>query len=123
MDERSPNKIPKSTRIFNTLWAAFLLGLCCYAFIKGSLVYPGVRGSGPVELSGVSLILFGIGLISGALNAVLVVVDHYDKRDNEFLYKQMAKVLNVIGVIAIVLAFGYQFIVSQESAVVLNNVR
>ncbi|BBO27706.1 hypothetical protein AltI4_20940 [Alteromonas sp. I4] len=123
MEEYSPNKIPKPTRIFNIIWAAFLLGLCCYAFIKGSFVYPGVRGSEPVELSGASLILFGIGLISGALNAVLVVVDHYDKRDNEFLYKQIAKVLNVIGVVAIVLAFGYQFIVNQESVVVLNNVR
>ena len=123
MEEYSPNKIPKPTRIFNIIWAAFLLGLCCYAFIKGSFVYPGVRGSEPVELSGASLILFGIGLISGALNAVLVVVDHYDKRDNEYLYKQIAKVLNVISVVAIVLAFGYQFIVNQEFAVVLNNVR
>lgn len=123
MEEYSPNKIPKPTRIFNVIWSVFLLGLCCYAFIKGSLVYPGVRGSGPVELSGTSLILFGIGLISGALNAVLVVVDHYDKRDNESFYKQMARVLNVIGVVAIVLAFGYQFILNQGSAVVLNNVR
>ena len=123
MEEYSPNKIPKPTRIFNIIWAVLLLGLCCYAFIKGSLVYPGVRGSGPVELSGASLILFGIGLISGALNALLVVVDHYDKRDNESLYKQMVKVLNVIGVVAIVSAFGYPFIVNQESAVVINNVR
>ena len=123
MEEYSPNKIPKPIRIFNIIWAAILLGLCCYTFIKGSFVYPGVRGSEPVELSGASLILFGIGLISSSLNAVLVVVDHYDKRDNEFLYKQIAKVLNVISVVAIVLAFGYQFIVNQESAVVLNNVR
>ena len=114
MDEYSPNKIPKPTRIFNIIWAVFLLGLCFYALIKGNLVYPGVRGAGPVELSDVSLISFVVGLISGALNAVLVVIDHYDKRDNEFFYKKMANVLNVVGVVAIVLAFAYQFVVDKN---------
>jgi len=86
------------------------------------LVYPGVRGSGSVELTGMPLLFFCVALVSSAINAALTVIDHYDKRDNEKSYKQMSFYLNILSIFAIILAFGYQFIINQESVVVIGNV-
>ncbi|PXW68186.1 hypothetical protein BZA03_1179 [Alteromonas sp. I10] len=122
MEDYSPNKIPKSTRIFNIVWALFLIAMCLYGFTNEALVYPGVRGSYPIELTGMPLLFFCVALLSGAVNAALTVIDHYDKRDNERSYKQMSLYLNVLSIFTITLAFGYQFIINQESAVVICNV-
>ncbi|MDM7859256.1 hypothetical protein QTP81_01385 [Alteromonas sp. ASW11-36] len=122
MEDYSPNKISKSTRIFNIVWALFLIAVCLYGVTNGALVYPGVRGSGPIELTGMPLLFFCVALLSGAINAVLTVIDHYDKRDNETSYKQMSLYLNVLSIFAITLAFGYQFVINQESALVIGNV-
>ncbi len=81
-----------------------------------------VRGSYPIELTGMPLLFFCVTLLSGAVNAALTVIDHYDKRDNERSYKQMSLYLNVLSIFTITLAFGYQFIINQESAVVIGNV-
>ncbi|BCO17631.1 hypothetical protein KUC3_04880 [Alteromonas sp. KC3] len=122
MEDYSPNKIPKSTRIFNIVWAVFLIAMCLYGFTNEALVYPGVRGSCPIELTGMPLLFFCVALLSGAVNAALTVIDHYDKRDNERSYKQMSLYLNVLSIFTTTLAFGYQFIINQESAVVIGNV-
>ena len=121
MEDYSPNKIPKSTRIFNVIWALLLISICFYGGINEALVYPGVRGSGPIELTGLPLTFFCVALFSGAVNAALTVIDHYDKRDNERRYRQMSLYLNILSIFAITLAFGYQFIINQESAVVIGN--
>ena len=122
MENYSPNKIPNSTRIFNIIWALFLIGVCFYAGINDVLVYPGVRGTGSVELTGMPLLFFCVALVSSAINAALTVIDHYDKRDNEKSYKQISFYLNILSIFAIILAFGYQFIINQESVVVIGNV-
>ena len=122
MEDYSPNKISKSTQIFNIVWALFLIAVCLYGVTNEALVYPGVRGSGPIELTGMPLLFFCVALVSGAINALLTLIDHYDKRDNERSYKQMSLYLNVLSIFAITLAFGYQFVINQESAVVIGNV-
>ncbi|WP_100658807.1 hypothetical protein [Alteromonas flava] len=122
MEDYSPNKISKSTQIFNIVWALFLIAVCLYGVTNEALVYPGVRGSDPIELTGMPLLFFCVALVSGAINALLTVIDHYDKRNNETSYKQMSLYLNVLSIFAITLAFGYQFVLNQESAVDIGNV-
>ncbi|GAB5386979.1 MAG: hypothetical protein Alis3KO_41020 [Aliiglaciecola sp.] len=120
MENYSPNKISKPVRVFNILWAVFLVFVLLYGIHTGSIVYPGARGSGQVIFQGWSLGLFSLALLSGAGNAILTVIDHYDKRDNELQYKKISQSLNVIGVLAIIVAFGYQFVTDQKPAVVLS---
>lgn len=121
MKDYSPNKIPKSTRFFNITWALLLSGICLYSATNETLVYPGIRGSAPVEFSGWPLLFFCIGLIASALNAVNTVIDHYDQRDNERQYKQVSFYLNILSAVAIAVAFAYQFILSQDTAVVISS--
>ena len=121
MEEFKPNHIPKKTRIFNVIWACVLIFLAIYGWLSGSFYFPGRAGSNGVTFTSLGLILFICAFITAAINALLVVVDHYDKRNNETQYKIFSRYLNIFGVIVIISAFGYQYVHSQKPAVVISN--
>lgn len=121
MEEFKPNHIPKNTRIFNVIWACFLIFLAISGWLSGSFYFPGRAGSDGVTLTNLGLILFICVLITAAINALMVVVDHYDKRNNETQYKIISRYLNIFGVIVIISAFGYQYAHSQKPVVVIIN--
>ncbi|NMH58698.1 hypothetical protein [Alteromonas ponticola] len=121
MQKYRPNHIPKSTRIFNLVWCCFLLGVALYGWSSGSLYFPGRASSNGVTFVGLPLLFFIIALVIASANAVLTIIDHYDQRDNEFAYKKLSKALNVLCIIAILGAFGYQFVLNQKPAVILSD--
>ncbi|WP_157043416.1 hypothetical protein [Paraglaciecola sp. T6c] len=95
--------------------------LAMYGWLSSSFYFPGRAGSNGVTFTNLGLILFICALITAAINALLVVVDHYDKRNNETQYKMFSRYLNVFGVIFIISAFGYQYVHSQKPVVVISN--
>lgn len=109
--EYVPNKIPKGERVFNLLWA---FGLICYGvwgLVKGELWIPALRGGDGLIVTGFSLVLMLIAILVGVLNLLIPVFDHYDRRDNESMYRLLSNVFTGVSVFLIVLstsiAYGY----------------
>ena len=121
MEEFKPNHIPKKIRMFNLIWACVFIGFAIYGWLSGYLHWPGRAGSSGVTFTSLGLVFFISALISAALNALLTVIDHYDKRNNETQYKKLSRYLNIICFIAITTAFGYQYVHDQKPAVVISN--
>ena len=59
---------------------------------------PGKRGKG-IHFHGAACTLIYGAFIFGAANFISVIVDHYDKRNNETNYQKFAKVTRIIGLI------------------------
>lgn len=118
MGEYTPNHIPKQIRIFNIVWILILIGLAVYGAFYGSIYWPGKSGNQGILFEGASLIFFIIALVVSAVNTIITLVDHYDKRNNEGIYKKASYYLNILGVIAVIAAFGFQYFEEQKNVIV-----
>jgi hypothetical protein len=100
---KTPNVIPAKTRIMYIFVSAGILifstiGIC---FDDVALIQKYGRG---VHFHGVpAWILYFSGLFAVA-NMISVVIDHYDKRNNERNYRVFAKVTQILGLIFLFLA-------------------
>lgn len=104
--EYKPNRIPRSERIVNVLYALAILALGALGLFKGELLLPGKRTSGP---TGLSLQGLPAWLMYGAMACAVCVllscvVDHYDRRDNEVGYRRFAQAGSVCGWVLFFLA-------------------
>lgn len=103
-----PNFVPKKERFKNSLIAVFLLLYGGYGIATGSLLFP-ARG-GALELYGAPAWVMYIALIFTSLKLLAVVLDHYDKRDNQSTYKSFNRFFKVMAwiffIISIILAVG-----------------
>lgn len=85
-----PNSFPLKTRV-----VCFFFALLCliYAVIElaiGHTYIPGKRG-GFVFLSGIPTLLIALSLILLSMPALLLIIDHYDRRNNVSTYKVLQK--------------------------------
>ena len=81
--------------ILNIILSLILLTYGVFSLMIDDLYIRGKRSS--VHLHGVSIwIMFG-AFLCGAANLLPVVVDHYDKRNNETNYRLFAKCTQVLG--------------------------
>ncbi|SEL62395.1 hypothetical protein SAMN05216262_11566 [Colwellia chukchiensis] len=119
--EFTPNHIPKSTRIFNVLWGLGLIVLAAYAWFVGPITIPGKGNSSGLTYEGNALIIFSIAAVIGAINLFLTIVDHYDKRDNEYLYKNASKYCTCLAVVLVIVASVIQFVDNQPTTVIIGN--
>lgn len=89
-----PNHIDRATRIINTAYSLALITWGTYGVIMNDLVLPGKRrGRGDVHflhLHDAPLWLMYAAMICGSLTMLSVVVDHYDRRNNEAAYKRFS---------------------------------
>lgn len=92
----APNIIPLSKRIWNILLSLLLLIYGAYGLWKGDLYIPGKRGNG-MHLNGFAAWAMYGAFIGACLAMLSVVVDHFDKRDNEAKYKYFAGKCNAVG--------------------------
>lgn len=82
-----PNAYPRALRkdyLFRSI------GLMCYGCIGiyvGEIYIPLKRGDG-IHLIGTPMLLIFISILFSTAYMISVIFDHYDKRDNEKLYKQ-----------------------------------
>jgi hypothetical protein len=92
----TPNHIPVETR-----WAHVLVsgGLIIYGLIGlwlDDLYMPGKRGRG-LHFHGLAAQILFAAFVSGCCNLLSVVVDHYDRRNNETNYRLFAQVTSILG--------------------------
>jgi hypothetical protein len=71
-----------------------------FLFLPGSRRRPSVE----IHLHGVPALLAGAAIMSAAGTLLSVVVDHYDKRNNETNYRQFAKITLAAAVVLLAIA-------------------
>lgn len=112
IDERgalySPNHIPRDERVKNVVLSAALLAYGTFGVWIDDLYLPGKRSAG-IHLHGLPAKVMYLAMLFACANLLAVVVDHYDRRNNEHRYRVMAKVTQIAGwttfVFALVLDF------------------
>lgn len=101
-----PNSISVTDRLCNFLLALAFIIYGSYGVYKNQLYVPSRRGDG-IYLSGESAWIMYSALICGFLYFLTIVIDHYDKRDNEIKYFMFGKNVKLIGMILAGIAVFY----------------
>ncbi|WP_157964652.1 hypothetical protein [Algibacillus agarilyticus] len=76
-----------------------------YGIYKDDLYIPSKRGG--IHLSGESAWIMYAALICGCIYFLTIIVDHYDKRDNEIKYYMFGKGVKYVGLGLAVIAIFY----------------
>jgi hypothetical protein len=104
-----PNDIPINERILNIIISMSFLAYGLYGLYKGEIYIPGKRGDG-MHLYGEAVWIMLAGLICGAIVFISVVLDHYDKRDNEHKYYKFGSAVKYMGIGCFSLAIIWELI-------------
>ena len=91
----TPNHIPANQRRQNIVSSIFLAIYGAYGLWVNDLYIPGKRSG--VHLHDVPAWIMYAAFICACLVMLLVVVDHYDQRNNETNYKLFANVFRYLG--------------------------
>jgi len=99
----SPNHIPESERWWNGFFSFLLLSYGTYGLTVDDIYIPGKRGNG-MHFHGLAAWLVYGAMVSAAANMISVIVDHYDKRNNETNYRLFARATQAVGIALFCLA-------------------
>ena len=80
------NSVPQWKRLLNIAISVFIIAYVGYGLAVDKLLIPVKRGS--LELRGFSAWVMGASAFFLVANLITVVIDHYDQRDNEKIYKK-----------------------------------
>jgi len=92
----TPNHIPAGERITNALFSVLLLIYGGYGFWVNDIYIPGKHGRGIHFHDVPAWVMYG-AFVCACLVMLSVVVDHYDKRNNETNYKKFADIFRGLG--------------------------
>lgn len=91
-----PNQVPLGERVFHLVSAVVLLVYGSYGVWMNDLYVRGKYGKGFHLHDGMAWLMFG-AFVSAVCVMLSVVVDHYDRRNNERKYRQFARTTMLIG--------------------------
>lgn len=100
-DNYVANDIPWRKRLAKKTLIIFLLCYGVYGVYSGTLYLP--LGRGEFTFQGNAVYFAFAALLLGALYLLIEIIDHYDKRNNEFSYKRIKGVIK--GLAALILLF------------------
>ncbi len=113
-----PNAIPVKTRLWNVTLSVVLLIYGTYGVVTDNFVLPAKRGA--LTLYGYpAWVMYG-ALLCLVANLIAVVVDHYDRRDNETKYKTVEALTRKSGWTLFVLALVLSFVKHTQDYVCEN---
>jgi hypothetical protein len=100
--EYTPNHLSALERFAALFWAAGLIGFSIVGWSRGEIPVVGGKGAG-VMVGGAGLwVMLSANLLLAAA-ALVAVVDHYDRRNNERQYRRAFGILGIAGVGALIL--------------------
>jgi len=111
-----PNRIPADKRLFNTLGSLFLIGYGAYGLWTNDLYIPGKRRHG-IHLHGIPAVVMFLAILAAAAALLCVVIDHYDRRNNEHRYGAFALYAHLVGLALALLAVLLNLVFWLASAV------
>lgn len=82
-----PNSVPLSDRVFNLVLALALLAQGFLGFYLGRLALSPPKQKTAIVFREGAAWLMAAAMVVGALVLISVIVDHYDRRNNESSYK------------------------------------
>lgn len=103
-----PNKVPPKEQVIFVVFSIFLLVYGTTGIINDDLfILGGSNGSRSraatvrtgVHLHGPAAWCIYAGMLCAVACMVSMVIDHYDKRDNEIQYKRFAEITQLLGVL------------------------
>lgn len=103
IERYQPNKIPWQTRLYYLMLSPAILLYGTYGLINDDLYIPGKRSRG-IHFHGSAAILVFVVFLFVIANMFSVVIDHFDKRDNEINYRNFAKFTLIIAVVLFFIA-------------------
>ena len=107
VDGYQPNKVAASIQIFNFIISVILISYGTYGILSDDIYIPG-RSKG-VHFNGFSAWLVYVSFIFASCTLFSVIVDHYDKRNNERIYIVLSKTFSVLGWSCFLLALFVKF--------------
>lgn len=90
-----PNHIPAGARLGLVIFSLFLLAYGSYGVWANDLYLPSRRGGIHLH-DAAAWTMFG-AIVCACLVLILVIVDHYDRRDNEVNYWRISRFLRGLG--------------------------
>jgi hypothetical protein len=100
---RGPNIVKKKDRVSLFILSLIILFYGAYGLIRNDIYIRGKRGPG-IHYHNIPAIIVFTSIVFSALYLISIIVDHYDKRNNENKYKAFKKVSIVIAIICFILA-------------------
>lgn len=94
--KHSPNHIPANERAKCLLFSVGLILYGTFGFYIDDLYVPGKRSRG-LHFHGIPCLVMYLAFLFAAITFLSVVVDHYDKRNNETNYQKFSKACRLIG--------------------------
>ena len=91
-----PNSIPSGTRLFNIIASLILFIYGARGIYVNDLYIPGKRGPGMHLHDGAAFIMYA-AFVCACIVMLSVVIDHYDKRDNEHKYQAIGRFFEYSG--------------------------
>lgn len=85
-----PNKIPRSIRIVYLFLSSVLIVYAAHGLSINDIYIPGHRGNPGMHYHDLSAWLMAGAIFSAAANMISVLVDHFDRRNNEIKYAHFA---------------------------------
>ncbi len=107
MDERgglyTPNHIPVETRWIHLIISGGLILYAAIGLLVDDIYLPGKRRGG-LHFHGISAWVMAFAFAMACCNLLSVIVDHYDRRNNETNYRLFAKVTSLLGILLFIAA-------------------
>ncbi|WP_299263143.1 hypothetical protein [uncultured Psychrosphaera sp.] len=107
-----PNYIPTKKRIERLILIIVLLAYGGYGLFKGELYL--AYGRGDVTLYGNAIYIAFSALVVAVAYLALGIVDHYDKRNNEHVYRRFEAILKGLAVLILLTAIFVNYIHTIE---------
>ena len=104
----TPNHIKWTTRLYYVIASVSLFSYGAYGIYINDLFLPARRGGGTHFHDTPAFVLFG-AFICGCLYMISVVIDHYDKRDNEDRYHDFGVIMKYLGISLLIAAMFLKF--------------
>jgi hypothetical protein len=92
-----PNRISLRERLCYAALSVAFLGYAAVALLTDDFYIPGRRNYPGMHLHGYPVVLMAIAIFSACVALIAVIVDHYDKRDNELIYKKVIRISALSG--------------------------
>jgi hypothetical protein len=102
------NHIKWTTRLYYSIASVSLFSYGAYGIYINDLFLPARGGGGTHFQDGPAYVLFG-AIICGCLYMISVVIDHYDKRDNEDNYHDFGMIMKYLGIALLFAAIALKF--------------
>lgn len=104
-----PNDVPLKSRVTNLVLIFLLLSYGAFGLYKGEMFF--AYRSSEVTLYGNALIIALVSFLLGCAYLTLAIIDHYDKRNNEHIYRRLEAIFKgfsaLIFVVALVANLAY----------------